>query len=155
MENSLSMLNGKALEERCYNLAVRYAQASIHGDCWWLLRDFKSCMDTVRVHEVDLGQKAVQMLQKAVKISDQSLKRKALFALGYRELYNDMKGVHFWQYSQYSEQAHEYLTYYDRQSPQFLAFQMLYDETGDQPQEDYIRRCDEYAQFRKYYRQHK
>ena len=155
MENSLSRLNGKALEERCYNLAVRYAQASIHGDCWWLLRDFKSCMDTVRVHEVDLGQKAVQMLQKAVKSSDQSLKRKALFALGYRELYNDMKGVHFWQYSQYSEQAHEYLTYYDRQSPQFLAFQMLYDETGDQPQEDYIRRCDEYAQFRKYYRQHK
>ena len=153
MENSLNMLNGKALEQSCYNLAVRYAQASIHGDCWWLLRNYKSCMDTVRVNEVDLGQKAVKMLQKAAMSSDQSLKRKALFALGYRELYNDVKGIKYWMEWKWVEG--ESTQIYHRDSPQFLAFQALYNETGDQPQEEYIRKCDEYDVFRKYYREHK
>jgi hypothetical protein len=110
-------------------------------------------MDTVRVHEVDLGQKAVKMLQKAAASSDQSLKRKALFALGYRELYNDVKGPSFW--TTVSWEAGESVQSYHRNAPQFLAFQALYDETGDQPQEEYIRKCDEYDVFRKYYREHK
>ena len=153
MENSLSMLNGKALEQRCYNLAVCYAQASIYGDCWWLLRDYKSCMDTVRVNEVDLGQKAVQMLQKAAMSSDQSLKRKALFALGYRELYNDVKGLGLWY--TVSWEAGECVQAYHRNAPQFQAYQALYELTGDEPQEEYIRKCDAYDQFRRYYREHK
>ena len=154
MENSLNMLNGKALEQRCYNLGVRYAQASIYGDCWWLLRDYKSCWDSVRVNEVDMAQKAVKMLQKAAMSSDQSLKRKALFALGYRELYNDVKkGPKYWMEWKWVEG--ESTEIYHRDSPQFLAFQALYNETGDQPQEDFIRKCDEYDVFRKYYRQHR
>ena len=153
MENSLNMLNGKALEQRCYNLAIRYAQASIYGDCWWLLRDFKSCWDSVRVNEVDMAHKAVEMLQKAAMSTDQSLKRKALFALGYRELYNDVKGVKYWMEWKWMEG--ESTPIYHRNAPQFLAFQALYNEAGDQPQEDYIRKCDEYDVFRQYYRQHK
>ena len=153
MENSLSMLNGKALEQRCYNLAVRYAQASIYGDCWWLLRDFKSCLDTVRVNEVDFGQKAVQMLQKAAVSSDQALKRKALFGLGYRELYNDVKGLGHWY--TVSWDSGECVEAYHRNAPQFQAYQALYDLTGDEPQEEYIRKCDAYEQFRNYYREHK
>ena len=153
MENSLSMLNGKALEQRYYNLAVRYAQASIYGDCWWLLRDCKSCCDSVRVNEVDLGKKAVEMLQKVAMSSDPALKRKALFALGYRELYNDVKGMKYW--FEWKWVDGESTKIYHRDSPQFHAYQALYDETGDQPQEEYIRKCDEYEQFRQYYRQHK
>ena len=153
MENSLSMLNGKALEQRCYNLAIRYAQASIYGDCWWLLRDAKSCMDTVRVNEVDFGQKAVKMLQKAAVSSDQSLKRKALFALGYRELYNDVKGLGHWY--TVSWDSGEMVEAYHRNAPQFQAYQALYELTGDAPQEEYIRKCDAFDQFRKYYREHK
>ena len=153
MENSLSLLNGKALEQRCYNLAVRYAQASIHGDCWWLLRDYKSCMDSVRVHEVDLGQKAVEMLQKVAMSTDQSLKRKALFALGYRELYNDVKGPGLWYTT--SWESGELVQAYHRNAPQFQAYQALYELTGDAPQEEYIRKCDAYDQFRRYYREHK
>ena len=153
MESSLNLLKGKALEQRCYNLAIRYAQASIYGDCWWLLRNYKSCMDTVRVNEVDLGQKAVQMLQKAALSSDASLKRKALFALGYRELYNDVKGVKYW--FDWKWEDGESTQVYHRNAPQFLAFQALYEETGDQPQEEYIRLCDDYDVFRQYYREHK
>lgn len=153
MENSLSMLNGKALEQRCYNLAIRYAQASIYGDCWWLLRDFKSCMDTVRVNEVDFGQKAVKMLQKAAMSSDQALKHKALFALGYRELYNDVKGLGHWY--TVSWDSGEMVQAYHRNAPQFQAYQALYELTGDEPQEAYIRKCDAYDQFRRYYREHK
>ena len=153
MESSLNMLNGKALEQHCYNLAVRYAQASIHGDCWWLLHDAKSCMDTVRVNEVDLGQKAVEMLQKVAATTDQSLKQKALFALGYRELYHDVKGPGLWY--TVSWDTGECVQAYHRNAPQFQAYQALYELTGDQPEEEYIRKCDAFAQFRRYYREHR
>ena len=87
MESSVNILNGKAQDQRYYNLAIYYAQASVHGDCWWLMRDFKGAYDTVRVNEANLGQRAYERLQKAATTSDPALKRKALFAMGYRELY--------------------------------------------------------------------
>ena len=153
MENSLSMLNGKALEQRYYNLAVRYAQASIYGDCWWLLHDSKSCWDSVRVNEVDMAQKAVKLLQEVAMSSDASLKHKALFALGYRELYHDVKGPGLWY--TVSWDTGECVQAYHRNAPQFQAYQALYELTGDQPEEEYIRKCDAFAQFRRYYREHR
>ena len=159
MEGSLNLLNGKALDQRYYNLAIYYAQASVHGDCWWLMRDFKGAYDKVRANEVDFGQKAYEMLQKAAMSSDPALKRKALFAMGYRELYgivpySESNGK-LWREKVWDEQQSEYVDKVNSSGPQYRAFQALYDLTGDQPEEDYIRKCDEYVQFRKYYRQHK
>ena len=159
MESSINLLNGKAQDQRYYNLAIHYAQASVHGDCWWLMRDFKSAYDQVRVNEVDFGQKAYEMLQKAAMSSDPALKRKALFAMGYRELYGivpygESKGK-LWHENVWDEEKSEYVNQINSSGPQYRAFQALYDLTGDQPQEDYIRKCDEYDQFRNYYRQHK
>ena len=50
MESSLNLLQDKALDQRYYDLAVRYAQASLKGDCWWLLRNSKNIYDSVRVN---------------------------------------------------------------------------------------------------------
>ncbi|MBR2292497.1 MAG: hypothetical protein IJ868_09370, partial [Prevotella sp.] len=164
MEASLNLLKGKALEQRYYNLATYYAQANIKGDCWWLLREFKSGYDEVRVNETDLGAKAVEMLQKAAMTSDPDLKLKALFALGYRELYKD-DGYDFdpsknksdlWRSYYWNTETGEYDPAYNRQSPQFRAFQAVFDLVDDKPEEPmYISKCDEFEQFRKYYRQHK
>ena len=49
----------------------------------------------------------------------------------------------------------EYVDKVNSSGLQYRAFQALYDLTNDQPEEEYIRKCDEYAQFCKYYRQHK
>ena len=159
MEGSLNLLKDKAYDQRCYNLATYYAQASIHGDCWWLLRSYKSCYDNVRVNEVDFDQKAIEMLQKAAMSSDPALKRKALFGLSYRELYGVVyygeSNKNLWCESVWDSEQAEYVKKYNPSSPQYRAYQALYELVGDQPQEDYIRKCDEYDQFRRYYRQHK
>jgi hypothetical protein len=159
MEGSLNLLKGKAYDQRCYNLATYYAQASIHGDCWWLLRDAKSCWDNARVNEVDFDLKARELLQKAAMSSDPALKSKALFAMGYRELYGVVfygeKNPNLWYDNVWDSDKGEYVKKYNPSSPQYRAYQALYELTGDQPQEEYIRKCDEYEQFRKYYRQHR
>ena len=159
MESSVNILNGKAQEQRYYNLAVRYAQASVHGDCWWLLRYSKSAYDNVRVNEADLGQKALDCLQKAAVSSDQALKCKALFAMGWRELYGLLpygeNNGKLWREKYWDSQKSDYVESINTNGPQYRAFQALYELTGEQPQEDYIRKCDTYDEFRRYYRQHK
>ena len=159
MEGSLSLLKGKAYDQRCYNLATYYAQASVHGDCWWLMHTTKSIWDTFRANETDLGQRAIEMLQKVAMSSDPALKRKALFAMGYRELYGvkpyGESNNKLWRENVWDDKQSEYVDKYNPTAPQYRAFQALYELTGDQPQDDYIRKCDEYAQFRKYYRQHR
>ena len=156
MEASLNLLKGKALEQRYYNLAVRYAQASIKGDCWWLLHNAKSAYDTIRVNEVNFGEKAAELLQKAAATSDTDLKIKALFGMGYRELYTTTSGTKLWFDKLWDEKTADYVTMYYRQSPQFRAFQGLFDIVDDAHEEPtFVSKCDEFEQFRKYYRQHK
>ena len=156
MESSLNLLQGKALEQRYYNLAVRYAQASIKGDCWWLLHNVKSCYDTIRVNEVDFGAMAAELLQKAAATNDTDLKIKALFGMGYQELYTTTSKGQLWTNFIWDEKASEYVRKYYRQSPQFRAYQALFDLVEDEPEEPmFVSKCDEFLQFRKYYRQHK
>ena len=150
MESSLNLLKGKALEQRYYNLAVRYAQINVKGDCWWMLRSSKSVYDSIRVNEVDFSIKAQEMLQKAAMSSDQALQRKAIFAMGWRELYFDNN---YWRDEVWNSNVGDYVRKYNASSPQYRAFQGLYDQVGDQPKEDYIRKCDEYDSFKNYYRQ--
>ena len=152
MESKLKLLQGKAYEQGCYDLAIRYAQASIKGDCWWLLRDSKSTYDSVRVNETDFGAKAIELLQKASMSSDKALRTKAIFAQGWQELYTATPGALLWTTNDWDEQATDYVRKYNSQSQQFGAFKSLYsimDNTGSLP--EYISRCDEYRQFRKYY----
>ena len=156
MESSLNLLQGKALEQRYYNLAIRYAQASIKGDCWWLLHDTKNCYDSIRVNETDFGAKAAELLQKAAMTNDTDLKIKALFGMGYQELYTTTSHTKLWTNNEWDEQTSDYVRRYNRQSPQFRAYQALFDLVDDEPEEPlYVSKCDEFVQFRKYYRQHK
>ena len=156
MESSLNLLQDKALDQRYYDLAVRYAQASLKGDCWWLLRSSKNIYDSVRVNEIDFGAKAAELLQKTTMTKDKNLKMKAMFALGWQELYNATPGAKLWTSNEWNEQAADYIRQYNRESWQFRAFQNLYnmvENTTNKPA--YITKCDEYDRFRQYYSKHK
>ena len=156
MESSLNLLKGKAQQQRYYNLAVRYAQASIKGDCWWLLHNSKSAYDTIRVNEVDFGAKAAELLQKAAMTSDKDLKIKALFGMGYQELYLTTRKGQLWTATLWSEKVSDFVTDYYPQTPQFRAYQALFDLVDNKPGEPtYVSKCDDFDKFRKYYRQHK
>ena len=156
MESSLNLLQDKALDQRYYDLAVRYAQASLKGDCWWLLRSSKNIYDSVRVNEIDFGAKAAELLQKTTMTKDKNLKMKAMFALGWQELYNATPGAKLWTSNEWNEQAADYIRQYNRESWQFRAFQNLYNMVENMTNKPaYITKCDEYDLFRQYYSKHK
>lgn len=156
-EGTLHLLSGKAKQQSCYDLAVRYAQASFTGDCWYLMRDAKSANDSVRVNETDLRAKALNYLQEAALTNDFTLKEKALFGMAWSELYRtsdfETGNKDLWRESVWSEQAGDWVWKVKRQSPQYRAFQGLADLEKQNPNRtaQYVSRCDEFIQFKKQY----
>ena len=148
MEGTMNVLSGKALCQRCYNLATYYAQATFTGDCWWLMRDGKSVGDTLRVNEVDLQAKTRELLQKASQTTDPALKEKALYALCYGGLYNP---DHWWFNKEWNNETYEYDIKPCPDKPQYRAFAALatFEKQNATPTSQYVSRCDEYIQFRK------
>ena len=151
MESSLNILSGKALEQHCYNLAIRYAQASYRGDCWWLMRDSKSWSDSLRVNETDFIAKTQEMLQKTALTTDLSLKVKALFAMGWAELYDEGD---LWRESVWNDQTSEYVWEEHPQAAQYRAYAALKDleQTNTLPANQYVSRCDDYVLFKREHR---
>jgi hypothetical protein len=148
MEGTMNILSGKALCQRCYNLATYYAQANFTGDCWWLMRNGKSVCDTLRVNEVDLRAKTKELLQKASQTTDLALKEKALFALSYAELYHENQR---WFTREWNNETYEYDRKTSSNSQQYRAFAALanFEKQNATRTSQYVSRCDEYIQFRK------
>ena len=148
MEGDLNVLTGEALKKQYYELAVRYAQASFTGDCWFLMRDGKSVMDTVRVNEVDLAAKAASLLKKAGDPQDFLLKEKVLAAKAY--VYMNPSP---WYTLTWNNETYEYDRHPDRSSASYKAFAALAEFEKKHPSETsgYVSRCDEYIQFLKDY----
>ena len=153
MEAGMGVLDGESNAkfsesycQRCYDLAVRYAQAHFTGDCWFLMRDGKSVMDTLRVNEVSLADKAVGYLQQACRTTNFRLKEKALFALTYGALYTKP-----WRESVWDEQATDWVMRVNTSSPNYKAHVAFlhFEQQNASHVADYVTRCDEYAQFRK------
>ena len=146
MEGEVSVLSGEEQKKQYYELAVRYAQASYTGDCWWLMRDGKSVMDTVRVNEVDLAAKAASYLKKAGDPKDFLLKEKVLFARAYVFM-NPTP----WYESVWNSETYEYDRKTNPQSAQYKAFATFAAFAKQHTSElsGYVTRCDEYALFLK------
>ena len=149
LEAGLDRLRGKAYEQRCLALAIRYAQASFTGDCWFLMRDGKSAYDEVRPNEVDLGAKAVSLLQKASQSSDRQVKERALFGLCYIYLNTDT-----WFESRWNSERSDYDRHLLPQTQHYRNWAALlnYERQAGGQVPDYISRCDEYRQFKKLFR---
>ncbi len=149
MESGLSVLSGTARQQRCYDLAVRYAQAAYTGDCWFVMRDGKSICDSLRANEADLLQHAQELLRQACLTNDQKLKERALFALSYRYLYPEDQT---WFSSEWNDNAVRYDIVLHRQASQYKALKALanFANYSTTPESDYVSRCDEYRRFKKY-----
>ena len=148
MEAKLNILSGQALQQHCYDLAVRYAQAHFTGDCWYLMRNGKSVTDTLRPNETHLGQKAIQLLQKASLAKDFQLKEKALFALSYGNI-----NTQPWYSAEWDGQKGDYYKKVDTRSQQYKAWAALaaFEKQNATRTSRYVSRCDEYQQFLKVY----
>ena len=147
MEGELNVLSAQERQARYYDLAVRYAQASFTGDCWFLMRDSKSVYDEVRNNEVNLAAKATDYLRQALPTKDRKLKERVLFALSYVYLNPDR-----WCSFDWNEQLGDVERTPLSGTAQYKAFAALADfERGSRPSE-YVSRCDEYIQFMKQYK---
>lgn len=148
LEASEKLLKGTALQQCYYDQAVRYAQVSHTGDCWYVMRNAKSVTDSVRSNETDFAAKALALLEKVVNSSDAALRERALFARSYAELHPSR-----WFHTEWDDKAAEYVAVPDARSSQYQAFAALAAfETRQPAPAPYVSRCDEYRQFRKYLR---
>lgn len=89
-DEMLGLLNRYSImrpgDEKCslaYELAVRYYQASCHGDCWFLTHYAKSVADTTRAGELDFTAEAIKYLEECRQSGDMKLRYKALYALAF------------------------------------------------------------------------
>ena len=149
MEGELNVLSAQARQQRYYDLAVCYAQASFTGDCWFLMRNGKSAYDEVRVNEVDLAAKAKDYLQQALPTKDRQLKERVLFALSYVYLNPDR-----WCTFEWNNETADLVRISQPETAQYKAFASLADferTNGSRPSE-YVSRCDEYIQFESQYK---
>ena len=148
METRLPKLKGKDYEQACYDLAARYAQVSITGDCWFIMRNGKSIYDEVRVNETDLNKQAVKLLCKAVNTTDKKLKERVLFALTYAYLNPDS-----WYKSEWDSSLGDSRIIPQPDSWHYKAMAALVDyERANGPASPYVSRCDDYNTFRKQYK---
>ncbi len=148
LEGELNVLKGKARQQRCYDLAVRYAQVNFSGDCWFIMRDSKSPgWDKVRVNETDLAARALELLREASKTSDESLKERALFALAYGELQPES----LWFEEKWNTETGRYDHLNRPESSQWKAFAQLaaFEKKNSAGQSRYVTLCDEYDVFKK------
>jgi hypothetical protein len=144
MEGELNVLGGVQRQQRCYDLAVRYAQAHFSGDCWFLMHDGKSLYDVQKPNETDLAAKAMDYLQQAAKTTDVLLKEKALFAMTYGVFYKQ-----WWFESVWNSDKRDYDLKENPASPQFKAFTTLlrFERSRSNGPSAYVSRCDAYDTF--------
>ena len=149
MEGELNVLKGKAREQRCYDLAVRYAQACLTGDCWWILSNSKSSGDTAADDKTGYTTRAINYLQEASRTSDTQLKERALFALSYVYLNPDR-----WCEFKWDGDLGDLVRKPTPQASQYKAFATLlkFEQSKGSRTSDYVSRCDEYVQFKFLYR---
>ena len=83
LESDFHTLSKAERQVRAYDLAVRYYQASVYGDAWYLTRYGKGIYDTLRVNELDMTMKADELLRIARNSSDFSLQEKSFYALAF------------------------------------------------------------------------
>lgn len=146
MEQTIGPLNGLARQQRCYDLAVRYAQVSFTGDCWFIMRNGKSVSDTLNTNETDFMGRARDLLRQASTTTDAKLREKALFAMAYGGLYQEAQ---LWCDYIWDSNLSKIIPKPRPQTAQYKAFTALY-KTLAGKESPYVSRCDEYRKYKKY-----
>lgn len=151
LEEGMAKLDNKQQLQRCYDLAARYAQVSVRGDCWFIMRDGIGGGDTVRVGETDFQAKAVALLKKAAQTTDAALKEKVLFALSYGGLYSIGQE---WYTTEWVSEKSDFVRRPAKDRQQYKAFAELakYEQAAYAVHSGYVSRCDEYKQFLKQFK---
>ncbi len=144
LSQGFGILNPEEKARQAYQLAIFYTQASYAGDCWYLTRYGKSCIDSPRSNELNMLQKASTMLTYSQYISDFQWREKTFFAQAWLP-------IDSWYTEEWDEKALKYITVPQPRSRQFRALYTLVRYENEHPSltSSYVSRCDVIKQFRK------
>ena len=92
----------------------------------------------------------MELLNEAAKTTDSQLKERALFALAYGELQHDAL---WFTTGDWNSTVRDYEVLPQRSSSQWKAFAQLaeFEKSNPNGQSQYVTKCDEYYQFKKFY----
>ena len=150
MEGEVGLLSGEAQQKQYYELAVRYAQASQTGDCWFMTHDSKSAYNSTGKDDVDFDAKALSLLEKAGSPKDFFLKEKVLTGKAY--LYGFTSP---WYEMVWNDQTYENDLIVQPNSLGYKAWAELaaFEKANASETSSYVSRCDEYNNFLKVFAQ--
>ncbi len=150
MEGETAVLSGETQKKQYYELAVRYAQASQSGDCWFLTHDSKSAYNLSGADDVDFDAKALSLLEKAGSPKDFLLKEKILTGKAY--LYGFTSP---WYEMVWNDQTCESDRVVRPNALGYKAWAELaaFEKAHAPKTSGYVSRCDEYNNFLKIFAQ--
>ena len=142
LEQGFGSLAPEAKARRAYDLAVRYAQASYAGDAWYLTRYGKSVYEEPRADELNMLQRADELLQTAQQLSGFAWQEKTLFALAWLPMDS-------WFVEEWDDKAASYVKKPLARSHQYRALYRLanYEKQNATRTSEYVSHCDVLKQF--------
>lgn len=142
MEQGFGALNSDEKARRAYDLAVRYTQASYAGDAWYLTRYGKSIGDSARIDELNMLQKASELLDVATSLSGFNWEEQVCYAQAWLPLDP-------WYTEEWSDEKVDFVMILRPQSRQYKALHNLYrlEQRNSGQVSSYVSRCDVLRQF--------
>jgi len=143
-EQRYAQAKGAERQQLAFQLAVRYYQASLWGDAWYLTAYGKSSYcdpDAPRPPFVD---KATSLLEEAAKADDYALRERAVFALAFAP-------YDTWHEYEWNEAKQDIVAIPIKSRPEYAAMKRLSDfaKTNADKLSPYVSRCDVLKQFQK------
>ena len=144
MENNYQQAKGTERQRLAYDLAVRYYQASLWGDAWYLTAYGKSTTCYPEDPRPDFVVKAGQLLDEAAKATDYALREHAVFARAFAPF-------DAWHTFEWDADASSMVALPIKNRPEYAAMKRLADfATANKDQlSTYVTRCDVLKQFLK------
>ena len=142
MEQGFGMMEPDRRFQRAYDLAIRYAQASFTGKCWYLTRYGVSVYDSLRSDEINMLEKARELLKTALSANEFLQKEKTLFALAYLP---DQP----WYTTEWNDEKADYEKVLHRNGAQYQALLELarFEKNNATRTSEYVSHCDVLKEF--------
>ena len=138
LKKKYAKAKGAEKERLALQLARRYYQASLWGDCWYLAHYGKSLYDELASHEMDFVAEARRLLKECVRSGDFQIRQEALYALAFipRDYSKEVSGYYGMEVNEAWAQALEgrYMTDMDA-----LA---LFVRQNASRTDSYVTKCD-------------
>lgn len=143
-EQAYAKAKGAERQQQAYELAVRYYQASLYGDAWYLTEYGKSTYSAADEPKPAFVVKARELLEEAAKASDYALREHAIFALAYAPYDN-------WHEYKWSDKKNDFVAIPMKETQEYAAMKRLSDfaRQNSASLSPYVSRCDILKQFQK------